>query len=98
VTAGDSANGASTRSNVRNFTGPVTRPESFTVNKVAGTARSGYSNRVAQTVTNSAGASSTVREAVFMPLRGMGVTLGAFPAPSATQPAATSFQYSVAKP
>lgn len=98
VTAVDSANGALTRSGVINFTGPVTRPESFTINKVAGATRNGYIYRVPEVATSSAGKSSTVREAVFLPLRGMGITVGAFPAASPSQPEVTSYQYYVAKP
>lgn len=98
VTAVDGAKGTFARSSVINFTGPVTRPESFTVNQVAGGARNGYIYRVPEIVTTSAGKSSTVREAVFMPLRGMGVTVGAFPAASPAQADVTSYQYYVAKP
>ncbi len=93
----DGAKGTFARSSVLNFTGPVTRPESFTANQVAGVARNGYLYRVPEVVTNSAGKASTVREAVFMPLRGMG-TVGAFPSASPAQPEVTAYQYYVARP
>lgn len=94
----DGAKGTFARSSVLDFTGPVTRPESFKANQVAGVARNGYVYRVPEVVTNSAGKPSTVREAVFMPLRGMGVTVGAFPSASPAQPEVTAYQYYVARP
>jgi hypothetical protein len=90
-----------TRTAVTNFTANplITRPETFTVNQVAGVAaRNGYNYRNAATVLNSNKASTTVREFIQMPLRGTGINILAFPAPTGGPAEATSFQFSVAKP
>lgn len=96
----DTTNSSFTRTNVVNFlTNPVvTQPETLSVNKVAGAARNGYNYRVSATVTRSNGAVKDVPEFIQLPLRGMGLSAVAYPAPPTAPPAQTQFVFSVAKP
>jgi len=96
----DTANNTFVRNSVTNFTAnpPITRPETFTVNQVAGSARNGYNYRKPEAVVNSNGANVNVLEFIQLPLRGMGMTVIGFPAPAGGPAAQTNLQFSVAKP
>lgn len=95
----DAATSSFVRRNVLNVTGPVTRDETLTVNRVDGVARPGYSHRAPNPMsTNSSGQLSRTPETIFLAMPGLGMNASANPAPAWGTPAQTQFTLSIFKP
>jgi hypothetical protein len=81
VTSVDVAQGRYTRSSIYNRATGVSRPETIAINDPS----AGFSRRLPATVTDSSGASSTVRETVTLNLPGAGLSVTAFVGGTALQ-------------